>query len=242
MRGPFDSDRAGTRSMLVLCGLDGSGKSTQAALLAERLRSEGIRGRAVWNRWRPTLSAPLIRIAKRTLSGREKVVQGDYESFREAKRREMKSDWKRGLWQIMVWSEYAWQVHWRTLGRRLGGAVVICDRYVYDTLIDVAINFSTAPEGLASLMNNPLLALFPKPALVVFIDIDPALGAARKADGTPAVYLADRREYYRAMARILKAPIVDGGAPAAEVASRIWELAAPWRRGFSREEDRGTSA
>jgi thymidylate kinase len=245
VRGPFDARQPGSRSLIVLCGLDGSGKSTQAALLAERLRSEGVRARAVWNRWRPTVSAPFIAVAKRTLRGRERIASGDYPGFREAKRREMSSGWKRGLWQAMVWTEYAWQVQWRTLPRRLGGTVVICDRYVYDTMIDVAINFSTAPERLDTLMDARLLALFPKPALVVFIDIDPAVGAARKADGTPVAYLADRREYYRAMARFLGAPVVDGGRPAAEVAARIWELAASWRRSLGRggsAGDRGNEA
>jgi thymidylate kinase len=215
--------------MIVLSGLDGSGKSTQALRLAERLHAEGLRARAVWNRWNPTVSAPFIRLAKRALSTQGKVRENDYEEFREAKRREMRSGWKRNLWQFMVWTEYACQVHWRTLFLRLSGVVVISDRYVYDTLIDVAINFSCPPEALAGLMSHRLLALFPKPALALFIDIDPTIGAARKADGTPPAYLADRRVYYASLAHMLAAPIVEGGASVDEVSQRIWELTAEWR-------------
>ena len=246
MKGPFRKDAQPAPSMIVLSGLDGSGKSTQTARLAERLRADGVRARAVWNRWKPMVSAPLIRLAKRALSAQDRVREADYERFREAKRREMRSRWKQNLWQFMVWSEYAWQVHWRTLLLRLAGGVVICDRYVYDTLVDVAINFSCPPDKLAGLMSHPLFELFPKPALVVFIDIDPAVGAARKADGTPAAYLADRRAYYASVARILGAPIVDGGAPVDDVSGRIWELTAQWRRsitgGGARTGQRGRNA
>jgi len=82
--------------------------------------------RAIWNRWEPFLSAPFIRLAKRYLKAREKVEGGDYRGFTEAKRRKMKSGWKKAVWQWMVWSEYALQVHRRTLFPRLGGAMVIC--------------------------------------------------------------------------------------------------------------------
>ncbi len=155
------------------------------------------------------------------------MQDGDYHGFTDAKRRSMKSAWKRDLWQMMVWSEYAMQVRARLLARRRKGLTILCDRYVYDTLVDVAINFSLPAAGIGELMNHPLLSLFPKPGLVIFIDIDPETGAARKSDGTPAAYLADRREYYTAMARILHAPIVDGGASVESVAGSIWELARP---------------
>ncbi len=229
MRGPFHGTTAPASSLIVLSGLDGSGKSTQIALLAEQLGAEGIPATVIWNRWKPFLSAGAIRLARRYLRATAGVREGDYRGFTDAKRRSMRSGWKRDLWQMMVWSEYAAQVHARLLPRRLRGLAVLCDRYVYDTLVDVAINFSLPASRLAELMNHPLFGLFPKPGLVLFIDIDPETGAARKSDGTPAAYLADRREYYTEMARILGAPIIDGGGSVESVSRAVWEFAAPWR-------------
>lgn len=240
MKGPFSEFRRPTRSMLVLTGLDGSGKSTQAAILAGKLTDAGTRSRAVWNRWEPLFSAPFIRLAKRYLASHDRADTGDYRGFTGAKQRTMKSRWKREAWQLMAWTEYALQVHWRTLARRIGGTTVICDRYVYDTLIDIAINFSLAPRELPALMGHPLLSLFPKPALVIFIDIDPETGAARKSDGTPPAYLADRRPYYTELARILNMPLVDGGAGVDAVADTVWKLAGEQRsKGPGRETARG---
>jgi thymidylate kinase len=233
MRGPFRDTARSIPSLVVLSGLDGSGKSTQTALLAERLGAEGIPAAVLWNRWKPFLSAGVIRLAKRYLRAKARVQDSDYHGFTDAKRRSMKSVWKRDLWQMMVWGEYAMQVRARLFTHRRKGLMVLCDRYVYDTLVDVAINFSLPAADLGELMNHPLLSLFPKPGLVIFIDIDPETGAARKSDGTPAAYLADRREYYAAMARILHAPIIDGGASFESVAGAIWELAKPRRESRS---------
>jgi thymidylate kinase len=243
VRGPFRATAAPPSSLIVLSGLDGSGKSTQTALLAERLGAEGIPAAVVWNRWKPILSAGVIRAARRYLRAQAGLREGDYRGFTDAKRRSMRSGWKRGLWQLMVWGEYAAQVHARLFLRRRRGLAVLCDRYVYDTLVDVAINFSLPANRLAELMDHPLLGLFPKPGLVLFIDIDPETGAARKSDGTPAAYLADRREYYAEMARVLRAPTIDGAASVDSVSRSVWELTAPWRerrRGAApRERNRG---
>jgi|WetSurMetagenome_2_1015567.scaffolds.fasta_scaffold67373_3 thymidylate kinase len=233
MKGPFRDATSPTPSLVVLSGLDGSGKSTQTALLAGRLVADGIPATVIWNRWKPFLSSGAIRLAKRYLKARSRVNDGDYRGFTDAKRRSMKSAWKRALWQSMVWGEYAIQVHARLLARRRSGLAILCDRYVYDTLVDVAINFSLPADRIGELMDHPLLSLFPKPGLVVFLDIDPETGAARKSDGTPAAYLADRREYYAALSRVLRAPLVDGNADVESVARSIWELAKPWRESRS---------
>jgi dTMP kinase len=235
MKGPFDPNAKPRADMIVLCGLDGSGKSTQTALLAERLAAAGIPAEAVWNRWEPRVSAPLIRFAKRRLRSSSGAGAEDYAAFRDAKRRTMKGGLKRSLWQILVWSEYSWEVRGRLAPPRRRGAAVICDRYVHDTLIDIAINFSAPPPALAGLMSHPLLALFPKPSLAIVVDIDPETGAARKSDGTPPAYLADRREYYVELARILNAPVVDGGRPVETVFDEVWARTASWRA----ERERG---
>lgn len=229
MRGPFRDTAFPDSPLIVLSGLDGSGKSTQTALLAARLSADGIPAAVIWNRWKPFLSAGLIRLAKSWLKTHARVREGDYHGFTDAKRRSMKSAWKRNLWQMMVWGEYALQVRARLLSHRRKGLTILCDRYVYDTLVDVAINFSLPAARIEELMNHPLLSFFPKPGLVMFIDIDPETGATRKSDGTPAAYLADRREYYASMARILHAPIIDGGAGVEEIAHSIWEFTGPWR-------------
>ena len=243
MRGPFRDTASPASPLVVLSGLDGSGKSTQTAILAERLGSDGIPAAVLWNRWKPFLSAGVIRLAKRHLKTQARVHEGDYRGFTDAKRRSMKSAWKRNLWQIMVWGEYAMQVRARLLAHRRAGVTILCDRYVYDTLVDVAINFSLPANRIGELMNHPLLSLFPKPGLIMFIDVDPETGAARKSDGTPAAYLADRREYYASMARILHAPIIDGSASVESVARSIWEITRPWRESrigsLSRGETRG---
>ena len=243
MKGPFRESASPAPWLVVLSGLDGSGKSTQTALLAERLAAEGIPAKVVWNRWKPFMSAGFIRLAKRFLRAKAKVKEGDYRAFTDAKRRSMKSGWKRGIWQAMVWGEYAMQVRARLFVHRRAGLAVLCDRYVFDTLVDVAINFSLPPDRLRELMNHPLLSFFPKPGLVLFIDVEPETGALRKSDGTPAAYLADRREYYRALAGLLRAPVIDGEASVESVSRAVWECAAAWRdnrRGpASRAENRG---
>lgn len=238
MKGPFDPAKKPLDKMIVLSGLDGSGKSTQTKLLAERLTAEGIPAQPIWNRWEPRLSAPMIEIAKKFLSLFAGASERDYESFREAKRKTMQNPLKRALWQTLVWSEYAWQVRDRISAPLRRGSTVICDRYVYDTLIDIAINFSVPPENIEELMEHPLLALFPKPALSVIVDIDPIIGASRKSDGTPASYLADRREHYKEIARILGAPVIDGSSSIELVFESLWEACSSWRETKNRGKRR----
>lgn len=236
MRGPFDPTSTRRLDLIVVSGLDGTGKSTQCELLADRLRLEGHRAETIWNRWEPRLSAPLIGLAKSRLGGRNRhrVRDEDYEGFTEAKKRTMQSRWKKGLWQLMVWSEYAFEVHQR-LGWGRRSLVRICDRYVYDTVVDIAVNFSVPPGELRCLLGHPLFSLYPTPACVIFLDVDPEIGATRKTDGTPAAYLADRRGHYLELARILEAPVIDANAAVDEVAAEIMRLTDSWRRSLLAE-------
>ncbi len=215
--------------ILTLSGLDGTGKSSQAEKLLERLSAEGMRAGAIWNRWKPCLTLPVVKLARRSLSPVKEARTADYSNFTQAKKNKMKSPFKRKIWQTMVWSEYSMQVRFRLLTHGWPFRGMICDRYVYDTLVDMAVNFSISPQELESLCVNPLLELFPVPVQAILIDIDPETGARRKDDGTPVGYLSDRRELYLAMAKITGAIVIDGTKTINEISEEIWNLTGQWR-------------
>lgn len=216
--------------MLVLSGLDGTGKSTQAGILQERLTGKGVEPTTIWNRWSPSITAPLISIARKRIDPRPDAAMEEYSDFTRSKRERMKSPARRALWQAMVWSEYIIQVRSRLFGAGYPRRAVISDRYVYDTLVDIAVNFSLEPGELETLCSHPLLSLFPVPASFVVIDIDPEVGSTRKSDGTPPEYLADRRPFYLEIARLTGAAVVDGNGTIEETAAGIWEGCARWRK------------
>jgi len=168
------------QSIIVISGLDGSGKSTQSKIISERLKGAGLNSVTLWNRWEPKISYPFIKLAKSYLSNFRKVSENNYTKFTEAKRQSMRSGWKRSIWQTMVWSEYLIEVLWRLQHYNLKNIIVIFDRYYYDTMIDIAINFSFQPEELEGLMHHPLIRLYPKPKFAVFIDVAPEVGVARQ--------------------------------------------------------------
>lgn len=215
--------------MLVLSGLDGTGKSTQAEILAERLAGLGVETSTVWNRWSPAITAPVIRAARKRIDPRPDAATEEYTDFTRSKRERMRSPLKRALWQAMVWSEYTVQVHSRLLAAGYPRMAIISDRYVYDTLVDMAVNFSIEPVDLEALCSHALMSLFPVPASFVVIDIDPETGSKRKSDGTPTEYLADRRPFYLEMARLTGAAVVDGNGTIEETAAGIWEGCSRWR-------------
>lgn len=228
--GPAEKGR-----ILVLSGLDGTGKSTQAEILARRLASEGVGVGTVWNRWKPLASAPLIYLARRRLSAVRDARIADYRNFTESKKNKMRSPAKRAAWQTMVWIEYAVEVNLRLSRHRSRSRGVICDRYVYDTVVDMAVNFSMGPEELHELCENRLLDLFPVPSRAILIDIDPRTGSERKNDGTPEEYLADRRELYLEMARLTGAAVIDGRRSVEEIAAGIWDETEEWRSSLAGE-------
>ena len=216
------------RGFIVLTGLDGTGKSTQGSILAKKISTKGTMTAIIWNRWNPRITAPLIAIARRHINSTPNAATEDYEDFTTSKQEQMQSPLKRNLWQFLVWGEYLFQVYYRLLSAGYPRKIIISDRYVYDTLIDIAINFSIPPSKLNLLCNHKLLSLFPRPACVLFLDIDPEVGFDRKKDGTPVKYLADRRPYYIALANLMHSPVINCNEPLSVVADNIESHAVEW--------------
>jgi dTMP kinase len=209
--------------MIQFLGIDGSGKTTQAKRLVETLERERIDCVYAWCRREPVVTKLPARLFKRfVLRERERTESTRYVEVRDNRRRVFSNPLLRAAWQWTSMAEYLAVFMLRSYPalRRHGWAV--CDRYVGDAIVDLALSSPAGFEAeLDSFLRSSLVRAFPRPDLVIFLDVDAELAAARKDDGTSVAYLADRVPAYRALAAKLGAVHIDGSLSENEVAARV---------------------
>lgn len=178
-------------AVIALSGLDGAGKSTQAEALRAGLATLGYDAVTVWT---PIGSnAQLRRLAsagKRMLArlpvgpysgaGRDPdelllSVNGIDRSPPSIRRRAV----------VAAWSTVGALVNAVSLrrsaqGARSRGRVVIYDRYVLDTIVD--LRFSYAPRGSLPLQEKLVRMIAPVPRCAFLLDLPPEAAHARKPD------------------------------------------------------------
>lgn len=153
--------------IIVMTGIDGSGKTTQAKLLVDRLREEGVdvtyehsigpNFRAV--RWLKD------RVAQRTLEKEDEMVD---ESGSGSPRRILGLFFLwRGIWQA-----------WVNKLSYMGTDVVVLDRYLYDDLVRVMWKYEYPLRYVA-----PLAQVVPSPSLVFCLETPARVAWQRESDG-----------------------------------------------------------
>jgi thymidylate kinase len=207
--------------LIYFAGLDGSGKTTQAH------RAVSARGGWVyrWARWEPALTDPLMKLGRSFLrrgqgSGRPADDVG-HRDFVAGKRGLFRRPWLRATWTTLVLLEYLPQMAWRLLPVLFSGRTVVCDRYVPDVWIDLAMNYDEGFEGVERLSRHPLSRLFPRPDHVILLDLPAQLGFERKQDGTPLAYLQEREPLYVSLPHLFPTTVVDARDAVDEVARNV---------------------
>ena len=195
---------------IVLEGIDGAGTTTQAALLADWLRSRGHR--AV-----PTLEpteGPFGSIIRRILEG----------SFGDAVNEQTMA--------FLFGADRSDHLHRTIVPALEAGSVVVSDRYYLSSVAYQSLDVEMA-------WVEALNARFPRPGLTVFLDVPPEVSLERKrAMGTPAeryehLHFLERirANYLEAIAHAQAAgeriETLDGSEPTETVAERIRALVAP---------------
>jgi thymidylate kinase len=216
--------------VIALCGIDGTGKSTQASLLQERLQAGGRSTQVLWCRWDPLLARPAVRLldrlsrrpgsASRSRAGSANgqapgnVEHGD--SRRALKRRLLAWAPLRKLWTGVMVLDYGLQVAPRLLRARRSAEVVIVDRYRHDVIIDLSAG--------GELLHTPLVLrwLLPAPDVLVVLDVDEDTALARKPDSPDLTYLRDRRRLYRELALDPSAILIDASEPTDVVSDAVF--------------------
>lgn len=173
-------------TFIVLEGIDGSGTTTQAHTLAERLRTEG---REVVLTCEPT-AGPVGRFLRQALSG--KLIGADGERV----------DLEWSAMALLFSADRLDHLEREIEPALLRGALVISDRYDLSSLI---YQSATCPEGEAAVpWLRALNSRARRPDLTLVLDVSPDVAEKRRhaRAGEPEIF--EKKELQRRLARLYK--------------------------------------
>ncbi len=226
---------------MIIClnGIDGSGKSLQAQQLVSRLNEMGHPAIYVWTGGKRSVRGPLIRLGKRFLraprssnsrrsgAGASQTIESGYRTYLLTTQRILKTPGLYKLWQHISLFEHAVEILVLVLPHLLQRRIVVCDRYLHDTVVRVAvlagIDASVLPQQLRILRWYRV----PRPSIGFLIDVPSEVAFSRKDDIPDIEFLKCRVPLYRVAATELKMHIVDGTGTPDEVAAQLWEKVLP---------------
>lgn len=209
-----NNSRADRGVFLAFEGIDGSGKTTQAALLAERLRQEGIH---CYTTMEPT-GAPVGSLIRQILSGRIKTDNRVIAGLFVADRLDHLLNEVDGI-----------------LAKINGGTTVITDRYYFSSYAYQGVDLPLEWVIKANEQSSAIL----RPTLNIFIDLEPALALERIAENRFHQELFEkksrliqvREKYLEAFALLKdteKYVIINGNQPQDKIAEAIWHTVKPY--------------
>jgi len=212
-------------NLFALSGLDGAGKSLQAATLAETLDVLGRNAVVVWSPLGSTGAiASLGGWGKRLVSVVRPVFSP--QSRRASSPLPATANEHRlvgGTWVILMGLADA-VLKLRTATKLMRGCDVICDRYALDSAVHLLHRYGDT--GLVRFQIALISLVSPRPRRAFFLDVQPEVALGRKVDRWSEGELSEMLNLYRELRNVYGAVLVNGelspDAVAAEVARDVW--------------------
>lgn len=227
---------------MIICftGIDGSGKTVQARALVARLNAEGRPAVYAWTGGRAYVTRPLIWLAKRLLRAPRLASSApqphtpvaaasstQYRSYLSSTRRLFKNRLVARVWRHVSLVEHTGEILAVALPHLLRGRIVVCDRYVYDSIIGTAVLAGVPAEALPEQLRLPAIYPIPRPSHWFLIDVPAAVAFDRRDDVVDVAFLEQRIPLYRTAAATLGMQVVDGTPRPEQIAEVVWQHVQP---------------
>lgn len=151
--------------IIYITGIDGSGKSTVTEHLAEQLRQKGHDVDILWLRFNHVFTKPLLALCRLIGLTKYEVVDGIRVGYHDF----YKSALVSRLFTSLQYIDALRVKYTRILPALRNNKILILDRYVYDILIDIAVD--TRDENLInSNTGKKFIDLMPANSLTILVD------------------------------------------------------------------------
>lgn len=204
---------------IYIAGCDGTGKSTQASLLLEELRRQGLRPQHLWLRFAFLVSLPLLVYARwrgYSWSEQHDGVRYGYWNFQ-------RSRLLRALlpWTLLV--DAALVALPKVYFPLLRGRTIVCERFTLDMLADLVVAFDD-PMFHQRLPGRLFPKLLPRDAAVVVLDLDAETIRKRRANLRYDKRLEARLQAFHYLVQDQGIAVISGQPPVNVVSVQIRAL------------------
>ena len=205
--------------LICFTGMDGAGKTTLAKSLVEEMKKRGLKCNYVYGRYKPFLARPALAFGKFLfLRGRDIK---EYEDYSSAKRDVVRRySLVTSIYQKILLFDYSLQLLTKIIFPKMLGRTVICDRYVYDTVMNDIPRADDDFDHLKRLIEK-CFHIAPVPDLIFLIDLAEEIAYYRK-DDTPSIgYLKERRKTYLSIGEEYNMRLLDGCKDLTELKEQV---------------------
>ncbi len=165
---------------ICLIGIDGSGKTTVAQALVKRAKALGLNATYTWCKFESHLFKVLIYL-KNTLFVRERDWRENYQRSRTIKTSLFANRFAARLYQTYLLVTYWFNIVFKVGFPLLIGRDCICDRYVYDTFVDLAVDLRYSDQTMLARIER-YMRYVPKPDIVFHFSVPADVAMDRKGD------------------------------------------------------------
>lgn len=199
----------GNSKLICFIGIDGSGKTTLAKRLVELMKRKGMNCKYIHGGYKPLILKPIM-IVGRLFFLRQKNGAKNYVEARNRKRKIFNNYFLSKTYKLILLLDYLVQIFLKLNLSLIFGKKVICDRYVYDVIInDLSVDLHLSKRDIKNLLRICFYIL-PKPEIVFVLDVPEDIAIKRKNDISSTEFLRDRRSTYLWLGKEYRMVILDG--------------------------------
>ncbi len=190
-------------TLICFTGIDGSGKTTLSKYLVEEMSKQRIKTKYLW--WleaENSIFRKFLRFIGHRGKNREK------QNYNGAKKI-VKFPIIGAAYQYFVLLDYLRQTIFKVSLPLIFGEVIVCDRYIYDTIIAFSIEFDYSEEKFQRMLKI-FGHLVPKPDILFLIDVPTNVALQRKKDIPSIEYLSKPKKMYAELTKQTDVEIIDG--------------------------------